>query len=106
MGPRSLHHEYLQTFCPCAIIFVGANSLTNKQTNKNIGQVFRPEAAHLRTEGVEIRSEGPISDHRELVTGLKAPSRSRGVGVAAGLTGGTLPRLQNLDGMSRINRDF
>ena len=105
-GPRSLH-QYLQTSCPCAIIFVGANSLTKKQTNNNVGQIFRPEAAHLRTEGIEIRSEGPISDHRGLITGLRAQPRPRGVGVAAGWTGGRPPpRLKILDGMSSINRDF
>ena len=26
--------------------------------NKNIGQIFKPTAAHLRTKGIEIRPEG------------------------------------------------
>ena len=100
-GPRSLH-QYPKTSCLCTIIFVGADSLTEK----NVRRIFRPEAAHLSTVGVEIRPEGPISDHRGLITGLRAQPRPRGVGVAAREDGRDAPRLKILDGMSRISRDF
>ena len=76
--------------------------------NKYVDQIFRPEAAHLRTEGVEIRPDGPISGLRGLIAGLRAQPRHSGVGVAAGeaMDGGRPRLLKIMDGMSPITRDF
>ena len=43
---------------------------TNRKINKNVGPIFRPEAARLRTESAENRPEEPISGFRGLVTSI------------------------------------
>ena len=72
-GPKVPHQylQYLKSVWIWANIFCrGTNSLTKNKT-KMSGKFLDHDAAHLRTEVVEIRPEGPISGLRGLITGLR-----------------------------------
>ena len=43
---------------------------THRKKNKNVGPIFRSEAARFRTESTENRPEGSISGFRGLISGI------------------------------------
>ena len=100
-GPRSPTNIKLLVFVP--LFLRGRKFANRKKRTEHVGQLFRLHAAHLRPAGAETRPKEPISGLRGLVTGLKAQSRPRGVGVAAGED---VPPAQNSGWDVPINREF